>query len=315
MAWNYIGTVAFGGKQSMNQISFRLDDITADMNWDHFNQLDAIFSKYGIYPLLGVVPDNRDEGLKKQEAKPDFWERLKELENEGYTISQHGYQHVYETKNSGILNINPFSEFAGLPLEIQTEKLRQGQNILKAHQLSTDIFMAPGHTFDENTLIALKENGFKVITDGYTHYPYSYKGLHFYPSTLSEVREQRGVDTVCLHLNLMSEDDIKEVERFIQNHLDVVCSFKDMLTHTKVRPYTIFTALSIKKNLWVRELKNFTANNREAIEMMQRTGKMRKGKKILYRMAYIPKLLINFTKNKTGNESILEGNENDTGSN
>lgn len=43
------------------KIAIRMDDITADMNWKNFLALKELFDRHGICPLIGVVPDNRDE--------------------------------------------------------------------------------------------------------------------------------------------------------------------------------------------------------------------------------------------------------------
>ena len=43
------------------KIAIRMDDITADMNWKNFLALKELFDRHGICPLVGVVPDNRDE--------------------------------------------------------------------------------------------------------------------------------------------------------------------------------------------------------------------------------------------------------------
>ena len=83
----------------------RMDDITPTMNWTTFNQIRNIFETYGIYPLLGVVPDNRDEKLNVEPANEQFWSVLKELELQGWMIAQHGTYHRYVTKQSGILGL------------------------------------------------------------------------------------------------------------------------------------------------------------------------------------------------------------------
>ena len=45
------------------QIAIRLDDITPDMDWERFLAFKEILDGCGIKPLIGVVPDNRDENL------------------------------------------------------------------------------------------------------------------------------------------------------------------------------------------------------------------------------------------------------------
>ena len=93
------------------QCMIRLDDITSDMDWEKFNKVTAIFDRYGICPLLGVVPENRDPKLHYGEKRDDFIIRIKECQKKGWTVAQHGTYHVYETQNGGILGINKNSEF------------------------------------------------------------------------------------------------------------------------------------------------------------------------------------------------------------
>ena len=45
------------------KIAVRMDDITPDMNWNNFNFFLQLFEEAGITPLLGIVPDNRDQSL------------------------------------------------------------------------------------------------------------------------------------------------------------------------------------------------------------------------------------------------------------
>ena len=47
--------------------------------------------------------------------------------------------------------------------------------------IQADIFMAPGHTYDKNTLKVLKECGFTHVTDGFWKTPYLRQGLTFLP--------------------------------------------------------------------------------------------------------------------------------------
>ena len=104
----------------------RLDDITPDMNRERFYRAKEIFDRYQICPLIGVVPDNRDETLHKEERREDFWNSIRQLQSDGWAIAQHGTYHCYETEDSGILGINPFSEFAGKSYEEQLQKNAAG---------------------------------------------------------------------------------------------------------------------------------------------------------------------------------------------
>ena len=63
--------------------------------------------------------------------------------------------------------LNDFSEFAGLGFEQQFAMLEKGKAILESHGIKTDIFMAPAHSYDRNTLNALQKLGFTKMTDGF----------------------------------------------------------------------------------------------------------------------------------------------------
>ena len=100
---------------SKRKILLRFDDICPTMNWDQWNKAKVLLDKDGVKPLLGVVPDNYDPELQIDETREDFWEYIKELQQNGYSIAMHGYHHKFELKADGIVTKNKISEFAGLP--------------------------------------------------------------------------------------------------------------------------------------------------------------------------------------------------------
>ncbi len=195
-----------------NVCLFRLDDITPDMDWNKFYRVKAIFDKYKVKPLVGVVPDNGDPGLRRGEYHKDFWEYIASLEQSGWQVAQHGYRHIYETKHAGMLGLKKASEFAGLPYEVQYEKIREGREILKRNGLHAPVFMAPGHTYDRNTLKALRKLDFTCVTDGYANIPYRKKGLLFVPCRSSRPKLSGGVDTICIHCNELRENDYLKIQ-------------------------------------------------------------------------------------------------------
>ena len=95
-----------------------------------------------------------------------------------------------------MLGINQNSEFAGLSYEIQYEKLKRGQEILRKSGVCTDIFMAPGHTYDADTIRALKACGFKVVTDGLYLKPYRDQGVLFVPCRMTSNYKIKGIDKI-----------------------------------------------------------------------------------------------------------------------
>lgn len=59
------------------KIAIRMDDITPDMDWEKFIEFKGLLDEYGIKPLIGVVPDNRDENLVRNETRSDFWQYIR----------------------------------------------------------------------------------------------------------------------------------------------------------------------------------------------------------------------------------------------
>ena len=103
----------------------RFDDICPTMNWTIWNEIDKILTAEGIRPIIAVIPDNRCPAFLLEKRNPRFWEYVKKKQEEGWSIGLHGFQHVYSTKSSGILELNPFSEFAGLPEEEQRQRFQE----------------------------------------------------------------------------------------------------------------------------------------------------------------------------------------------
>ena len=109
------------------KIAVRLDDITPDMDWERFLEFKNLLDKYQIKPLIGVVPDNRDENLHKDDDRKDFWEYVKELQMLGWVVAMHGYAHVYTTDKGGMFPLNHLSEYAGLDYEKQLQMILDGK--------------------------------------------------------------------------------------------------------------------------------------------------------------------------------------------
>ncbi len=217
---------------------YRVDDVVATMHWREFWRFLDLFRRHGVQPLLGVVPDNKDPGLQIEPEDPAFWGIIRGLVDDGSVeVAQHGFQHLYESKRHGLLGwrlgFPPRSEFAGLPYPSQLEKIRQGRRILTDHGIASEVWMAPAHTFDRNTLQALRETGFRAITDGISLYPFERDGLVFVPQQLWEPRAVPvGVWTICLHLHRQND----ELYQLVKSHLESgarVISFGEARTQRK----------------------------------------------------------------------------------
>lgn len=227
------------------KIAVRLDDITPDMDWERFFKFKALLDRYQVKPLIGVVPDNRDPNLvKKQEpgterrtlkgwAPEDFWAYIKELEGQGWVIAMHGCHHVYATDKGGLFPLNNFSEFAGLSFGRQKELLMKGKALLAEKGIETELFMAPAHSYDKNTLKALKETGFRGLTDGFGDFPYHFRGLDFYPISFMLGRtfqKRKGCSTMVVHTGTVSGEDLKRYEKYFQRKDVTWMSFEEYLS-------------------------------------------------------------------------------------
>ena len=215
------------------QLTVRMDDITPDMDWKKFWRFKEILDKAGIKPLIGVVPCNQDEKLMIMPKKEDFWEIIRGLEKEGWTVAQHGYCHVYTTKKSGLFPLNSYSEFAGLSFDEQVEKLKRGRAILEGNGVNTDIFMAPAHSYDKRTLKALKKCGFTKVTDGFGKVPYLRDEIHFLPISFSQKQafegERKGCVTIVFHTNMMQEKDFVHYEKLLIEKKNFFIPYSDYL--------------------------------------------------------------------------------------
>lgn len=215
----------------MAKIFFRLDDIAPNMDWDKFNFTVSLFKRHNIKPLLAVIPDNKDSSLLKYPDNLDFWRIIKELSQYGWAIAQHGFEHFYKTRNGGVLKINKKSEFVGLDFKTQKVMIADGARLIEERlSLSPKIFVAPGHSFDKNTIRALKENGFNYISDGIALYPFEKWGLIWLPQVLWRSRKILfGAITVAIHSNTMSPKDLNNLEKFIEKNRKVIGNFSELM--------------------------------------------------------------------------------------
>lgn len=216
------------------KIAVRLDDITPDMDWQRFLSFKSLLDKYQVKPLIGIVPDNQDEKLKgaRDGAPEDFWAYIRELEKEGWCIALHGCKHVYTTNKGGLFPLNNFSEFAGISYQRQKEMLAEGKRIFKENGIETELFMAPAHSYDNNTLKALLENGFTGLTDGFGDRPYLWKGLIFYPISFKldrTLKKAGGYSTMVVHTGTLKEKGLKRYESYFQTEGVEWISYKEYL--------------------------------------------------------------------------------------
>jgi len=198
----------------------RLDDACPTMGegWD---RLEDIFDRYGIRPIVAVIPNNKDPELFFQSSNDEFWNRVRMWQNKGWMIAMHGYEHLFVTQQGGLIPINDRSEFTGLSLPEQQEKIRNAYEYFIQEGIRPLAWIAPAHSFDQYTLEALRcETPIRVISDGIALRPFKKKGFVWLPQQLWRLRNcwWGGVYTVCLHPNTMTTTALKDLEHLIARY-------------------------------------------------------------------------------------------------
>ncbi len=215
----------------MSKYLLRLDDASDFMDVEKWKRMEDLLDQHGIKPLVGIIPDNQDPSLiGEYERDPAFWGRAARWKEKGWELALHGCYHKYTTTDGGINPVNKRSEFAGVPLDKQKKMIRYGVDILKGHDIEPKVFFAPSHTFDENTLIALKEESYiRVISDTIANDVYFENGFYFIPQQSGRVRKLPfRVCTFCYHPNMMKDEDFEELNTFLDSMSERFASFSEI---------------------------------------------------------------------------------------
>lgn len=213
----------------MKHYFIRLDDACSTMDHEKWNTIERILDKYNIFPMVGIVPKNEDPKLIIDVVDEGFWEKARFWQKKGWAIALHGYNHVCCTTDAGINPLWNRSEFAGLSLEKQRDKIKKGMAIFEKENLIPQYFFAPSHTYDMNTLQALKvESSIRIISDTISFHSYTENGFTFLPVQFGSFRNIliSGTWTFCFHPNTMNEKQILGFEDFIRENRIYFSSFK-----------------------------------------------------------------------------------------
>ncbi|KGN76152.1 hypothetical protein HQ40_05050 [Porphyromonas gulae] len=211
----------------------RLDDACPTMNKKKWQQVENILDKYSIRPMVGVIPNNLDPMQMEDSYDSDFWTKVKKWETKNWAIAMHGNTHLYRMldKPCGINPVNPFSEYVGKTLEDQNINISEAWLSFVSKGFKPKYFFAPGHTFDQNTLEALKiHTEIRVISDTIAFAPYKDGEFIFIPQQVGYFRKILipGYWTFCFHPNVMHEKDFKDFELFISENRNRFIKFQDL---------------------------------------------------------------------------------------
>ena len=214
-------------------ILIRIDDVCENMNWNLMSKLESLFDDYSIKPVLGVIPNNRDEDFLSFPRKDNFWDQVRKWQDKGWEIVQHGDTHIYDrlcSKKSDYFEYGGGSEFFGHPLDVQEKRIKNGLEKFKREKINIRSFFAPNQTYDENTFIALKNCGISEVIDGYGLMPYTEKNIKFIPQLFEKVvLLPFGIQSTKLHLHIWDENDYKKFENFIKLNSKKIITYDQAL--------------------------------------------------------------------------------------
>ena len=215
----------------------RLDDACPTMHRAQWQRIEDLLNSYNIKPIVAIVPENKDPDLELTQADPQFWEKALDWQQNGWTIALHGYQHLYNAKGKSLVPTNSQSEFTGLPLAEQQQKIRLGYEILIQKSLAPTVWVAPSHNFDEQTIEALRsETPIRTISDGIAFHAFSRFGFNWIPQQLWSYKPMwRGLYTICLHPNTIPDAEFDQLSRDLAAHSDQFISAHDVADTTRPR--------------------------------------------------------------------------------
>jgi predicted deacetylase len=242
------------------QYLLRFDDLCPTMDRAHWRRYAALIERFEIKPILAVVPDNRDPELMRDEPDPEFWDAMRRLEANGACVGVHGYRHVCISEGRSLVPLHGRSEFAGVAKETQTEWIRAGLGILRAHSLNPRIWVAPRHGFDDCTLEVLRAEGVELVSDGFAARPFEKSGLIWIPQQLwGPTKKRPGLWTICLHANTATDEEVTALNAFLSQYAAQFTSVDRVMAEWTIRPRSIgmrWFQLRALARIWLRRLRN-----------------------------------------------------------
>lgn len=209
----------------------RLDDACETMHHGNWQRIEEILDAHRVKPIVAIVAENCDPKLQAAPMRADFWDKARAWQDKGWSIGLHGHAHdMHPTDTPLILPFYRRSEFAGLSLEAQANKIRLAWRKFSAERVEPRIWVAPAHSFDWLTLEAVRqETPIRMVSDGIAWAPYFEREFHWIPQQLWGFSARRsGVWTVCLHPNTMSEAAFAAFDAALHRYRDLMARVEDL---------------------------------------------------------------------------------------
>ena len=150
-------------------VVIRFDDYCSGMATDPVLRIFMLFEKRSIPITFAVIPFGGSYAPAPGQSEPQplseekAWILKRMLTTGNFEVAQHGFSHEDNAKGTPLSS----SEFAGLPLEEQMQRITRGKEVLESRLgIKPQSFAPPWNTYDENTVVALKKCGFRVFSPG-----------------------------------------------------------------------------------------------------------------------------------------------------
>ncbi len=235
------------------QYLLRIDDLCPAVACHRWHRLRAVMYRFGVRPILAGVPDNRDPDLCVSDPDPAFWEEMQAMQRGGATIALHGYRHLCQQSGRSLVPLDGTGEFGGESFEVQRQRIRPGLGMLPAFGLNPKLFVAPRHSLDRTTLRALRAEGIRFVSDGFTRRPFLRGGVMWIPQQLwSPIAKSHGLWTICLHPNTMDDAEFGALEVFLMDHVEQFTSFPRVLQ--EYEPHKLTVAERLHQWAYIRRI-------------------------------------------------------------
>ena len=180
-------------------VVFRMDDYSALSDTDLELKIIRLFEERELSVTFSVVPYVCEKDDKDPAAQPLI--RLsdqkglilkKKVKSGVLDLALHGYAHQSN-------NANDPSEFGGLQYHEQLKRLKEGKALLEEiAEVSVTTFVPPWNQYDHNTLKAMKESGFNLLSAGWKGVVTSRTNIQYLPATCDLTLLPKAIDTVRL---------------------------------------------------------------------------------------------------------------------
>ncbi|MGP1414327.1 MAG: DUF2334 domain-containing protein [Treponema sp.] len=208
----------------------RLDDACEYMDVPKWQRAIELLGSFECCPLIGIIPKCEDpDFVNRYEYNACFWDVARAWQEKGFILALHGFNHITKYSKGGLNPIHNRSEFVCLSLEEQKKKIKDGYDIFQKQKIEAKVFFAPSHTFDQNTLQALKEEtSIRIISDTIANDVYRMDDFFFLPCQEGKCRSlPLKFVTISLHPNEMKENDFVTLELFLKAN-SFVKTFNDI---------------------------------------------------------------------------------------